>query len=658
MDYFFLLNGLTINKELLSSIYDVIIKSEMEIRLIFISGLLEGNFYNLAKGYKMSTKKEFLNHFEKGVMDLEGKDYKLKYVDLLLVRLVKTKNRMYSTLKPLKKMKYLDSAIYGSFILNDIFEYHYWYKNKYVKKSYTKKDFKKIKKDFDEILNNNLDKSIFIYIPLFTSLESSFIFKIFFENSNSLSFLMDNSNKMIQIIYKKRLIFRDFNRIFPLIELDKMNIDLFSKQIQEKKDFLWTKYQIRLCDLYSNANLSFRLFRTHYLKTEIPILSKYMYNLIKPSYFGGSAEIYKPYGENLYHYDINSLYPYAMLNDMPGNYLKYEKNILSLDNFFGFIYCEIEISKNILIPMVPIRCKNNKIIYPVGKMKGLYFSEEIKSWMKLGYKIKLNSGYSFERIKSPFLYFIKDFYKFKMESKDKNLKLLSKSLLNGLYGYFARNPFYSEFKIISDKDKEWDTLMDCDWIENLNDSYWLIKKPMKFNTMELFNSLDFNNFTTIYSNIAMASAITSYARIHMQNYKLMSNTILYYSDTDSIFINHPLKEVNKNIGFMKLENKIKEIYFLAPKVYAYLNDKNETIIKSAGFPSTHLNFNDFKKIYNNLKLDKKIYYTQLEGKVLEFNLKKYELNLENLKKESYSRQWIHFNGHFLYSKPFQIDEFI
>jgi hypothetical protein len=36
-----------------------------------------------------------------------------------------------------------------------------------------------------------------------------------------------------------------------------------------------------------------------------------MYNDIKKSYYDGLSDVYIPYGENLYYYDLNSLYPYA-----------------------------------------------------------------------------------------------------------------------------------------------------------------------------------------------------------------------------------------------------------------------------------------------------------------------------------------------------------
>lgn len=38
---------------------------------------------------------------------------------------------------------------------------------------------------------------------------------------------------------------------------------------------------------------------------------------IRYGYYVGATDYYKKYGENLYYYDVNSLYPYAMLKDMP-----------------------------------------------------------------------------------------------------------------------------------------------------------------------------------------------------------------------------------------------------------------------------------------------------------------------------------------------------
>jgi hypothetical protein len=77
-----------------------------------------------------------------------------------------------------------------------------------------------------------------------------------------------------------------------------------------------------------------------------------MYDDLKQAYYGGVTEVYKPYGKNLYYYDVNSLYPFAALNPMCSNKYSYLESLngkgLILDNLFGFFYCEIEAPNNYL----------------------------------------------------------------------------------------------------------------------------------------------------------------------------------------------------------------------------------------------------------------------------------------------------------------------
>lgn len=56
-----------------------------------------------------------------------------------------------------------------------------------------------------------------------------------------------------------------------------------------------------------------------------------MFNFFKEGYTGGAVDVYKPYGENVYWYDANSLYPYMMLiNAMPVGTPTYFEGDISL----------------------------------------------------------------------------------------------------------------------------------------------------------------------------------------------------------------------------------------------------------------------------------------------------------------------------------------
>jgi hypothetical protein len=76
----------------------------------------------------------------------------------------------------------------------------------------------------------------------------------------------------------------------------------------------------------------------------------------------------------------------------------------------------------------------------------------------------------------------------------------------------------------------------------------------------------------IMSNVAIASAVTAYARIVMIPFKIDPNTL--YTDTDSYFTTTPIDPslIGDSLGLMKDEMKgivIQEAIFLGPKKYGY-----------------------------------------------------------------------------------------
>ena len=76
--------------------------------------------------------------------------------------------------------------------------------------------------------------------------------------------------------------------------------------------------------------------------------------------------IFYKYGENLKHYDVNSLYPKAMLNPMPIEFLgESDGTTIKLEDTFGFIEARFTAPDNIEIPLLP--CKiDNETLHPIG----------------------------------------------------------------------------------------------------------------------------------------------------------------------------------------------------------------------------------------------------------------------------------------------------
>jgi hypothetical protein len=119
----------------------------------------------------------------------------------------------------------------------------------------------------------------------------------------------------------------------------------------------------------------------------------------------------------------------------------------------------------------------------------------------------------------------------------------------------------------------------------------------------------------VKSNVAIAAAVTSFnaARIHMIKYKISQS--IYYTDTDSIFVDQPLdeNEIGKELGLMKDELDgciIKKAVFLGIKQYGYYYyDKNNIKQEKsvfAGIEHNSLKFNEIEELFNNNIIQKYI----------------------------------------------------
>jgi hypothetical protein len=87
----------------------------------------------------------------------------------------------------------------------------------------------------------------------------------------------------------------------------------------------------------------------------------------------------------------------------------------------------------------------------------------------------------------------------------------------------------------------------------------------------------------VKSSVAIAAAITAYARIAMSKFKNLDDNPYLGGDTDSAIMQYELddKFVGKGLGLMKLEGVIKKGLFADKKLYYTEDDKN-IVIKARG----------------------------------------------------------------------------
>lgn len=516
-----------------------------------------------------------------------------------------------------------------------------------VKKLFTSIDEKKLFKEFldfinsEEFIKNNIS---IIFAHNLGNFDGLFLLRgilTYVKDITEISSLIDHHNKFILIKYKN-IVFKDSYRIFNVSLNDLCNnfgvdgkISNYNKSfnslsmladeelfklfkeysIQDSiclfkalfiaQEYYIKNYQVDITTIYSTSTLSLKIFRLvsptgqHHLKEPIPILKKSQDAFIRDSYFGGATDYYIKYGESLYYSDVNSLYPFAMTDKnrpMPVNIKEkhyFFKNNFSLDNFFGFLEVEVTCPKNLVIPLLPLKYQG-KTIFPTGTWVGTYFSEELKAVLKYGYSFKYLSGIEYEKTHNLFDSYVKHFYDIKKNSKG-SARFVAKMHLNQLYGYFGRS--LETLETININNSEITHYL-CNYVVknilevNKDISILLVSRGFDYDVDscidDAFDSIGIVPSTTsppVLSNVAIASAVTSYARIIMMPVK---NEFCCYTDTDSVITTVPLPShlMGDDLGLFKDElngDIISKGVFLGIKQYGYVIDGKEKSV-FAGVP--------------------------------------------------------------------------
>ena len=188
---------------------------------------------------------------------------------------------------------------------------------------------------------------------------------------------------------------------------------------------------------------------------------------------------------------------------------------------------------------------------------------------------------------------------------------IAKLLQNSLYGLFGRNKETLHSIIINvDELPNYVVNSIIKTIIHISDDKLtlLVLGNVESDILSELNTVFSTNITQFHkvvkSNIAIASAITSYARIHMLKYKLSDS--VYYTDTDSIFTSEPLNpsEIGPELGEMKDELDgctISKAYFLGIKQYGYqYQDKHGKLIEKsvwAGVKRNSISFEEIESLF-------------------------------------------------------------
>jgi hypothetical protein len=454
------------------------------------------------------------------------------------------------------------------------------------------------------------------------------IFPYSFVNENNLNYngyipdfkYFDSISKSEYLIYYEIFKNKTWNLMTETIKYCEIDCVSLYQIIIKFNELVFEKFQIDIHKYPTLSSLAFAIFRTHFLKLNtIPQLTGQIAKDIRMSYTGGAVDMYQPYNEEgtkIHCYDVNALYPFTMEDKlMPtGKPIFFRGDIREVDpNAFGFFYCNIITPTDLLHPIIQTHIKTEnglRTIAPLGEWSDMIFSAEKDNAVKLGYKFEILWGYKFKP-ENVFKEYVDCLYQMRLDFPKSNpLNLIAKLLSNSLYGRFGMIDEFPDIAVFKDKNS---------FNEFMNNPNLEVSETIELGDKLLvqYSSDDKNQQTMLYGNlethntsIAIASAITGYARIHMSYFKNNPDYILYYSDTDSVYISKLLSDdlVNsKVLGKMKLENTLSKAIFLAPKVYYLITDTGEHIYKVKGLShDVELNFKDFESLLNKQSFLEKI----------------------------------------------------
>jgi len=236
-------------------------------------------------------------------------------------------------------------------------------------------------KIFNYLENSNTINFKDIFIHNLGNFDGLFLFKALsnFYKPSQLETIIEDKNKFIVISLKLnnfKIVFKDSYRIFPisLSELCKVftvkgktstykkeynnlnilknkyllkdfihyskqdSVGLYNALLKAQKEFI-ELHNVDINTIVSISSLALKIFRSNYIEIDIPIFTSNNDNFIRKNYYGGCYWLLPCLVENVFYYDVNSLYQKAMCNLMPYKIKKHNNmNNVKLDDFFVFFF--------------------------------------------------------------------------------------------------------------------------------------------------------------------------------------------------------------------------------------------------------------------------------------------------------------------------------
>jgi len=372
---------------------------------------------------------------------------------------------------------------------------------------------------------------------------------------------------------------RDSGRLFPLglakvgvaFGLEKLEVDRSNIHLLTQRELF--EYCMRDCDVLLHAILKFKAYiqesdgvlgdtiagtASRIIRQTLP-RDCWGWNInvderVACAYYGARTERFMSAIGPGRIYDINSSYPAQMVKPLPTEYVGTSQK--PRDSLWWAALAVVEVPA-MHLPMLPFRtdkgpCKG-KLLFPVGNWVGWYAKEELQALESVGGKYRIIEAMEYRE--EPWLKAtIEKWWNTRKNSSDKGIKLITKLLMNCVYGKTIERG-------------EYETI-----VENPTRAYGASTSGLKvrlYNAgdVPLYGITERHNGTLRHA--ATAAAILARSRLALwDGMREASKTgDVAYCDTDSVITTGTLPS-SEELGAFKQELEFECGEFLAPKVYA------------------------------------------------------------------------------------------
>jgi hypothetical protein len=365
-----------------------------------------------------------------------------------------------------------------------------------------------------------------------------------------------------------------------LLEILEQSLDLIRLHVAKIKSLGMT---IGSCAL--------KIFRTIGWGSDDPIdttMPEHAEKLCREGYHGGRVEVFKHgYFPTLNVYDVNSLYPFAMVSTAVPISGRGIDTMLYRPGAVGCYRVEWR-QRRKDIPPVLLGTDGNGSYEGVG----VVYSPELELLQRIdcGATIFVRQGYQFMDTGKPFTEFVTQLYRLRLSDKNGAVGLLVKFLLNSLYGKFGQRQ-RREKLIAFDS---WEAALEAEK-ENHENNAKLSDKRFHRELLPI-DPTTFREGTPLYTesesvrvdhaHVGIAGMITSRARVALYERILQagSDTVVY-CDTDSIHTTgaNLHADISPDLGAVKLEASGEGVY-CGKKLYAIKEYRSANLPANWQFP--------------------------------------------------------------------------